>query len=279
MRAMKKRVLTIQSQVAIGYVGNNIAAIALQLCGSDPVQVPTVMLSNHIEYPEVYGRPVEPALFSALLKGVAANGIVDDCSFLISGFCNDKVILSLLADFIRKTRPHAGYRYLYDPVCGDFRAGGLYIPKAVADHSIATLLPLSDLITPNHFELEYILGRKINSEEEFYNAVTGHPLLRSRTVIVTSAGFVNLPEDRIAVMLFTEGQIARFETDRVPVEVIGTGDLFAAIVAAQLNLGRDIGQAVDKAVRYLHAVLRYSFGLGETDLTAAALIKCLDVLQ
>lgn len=127
MRAEKKRVLTIQSQVASGYVGNNIAAVALQLCGSDPVQVPTVMLSNHIEYPEVHGRPTGPALFSDLLKGITVNGIVDECSFLISGFCDDKEILSLLAGFIRETRTRAGYRYLYDPVCGDFRAGGLYI--------------------------------------------------------------------------------------------------------------------------------------------------------
>ncbi|MEL7587821.1 MAG: pyridoxal kinase [Prolixibacteraceae bacterium] len=273
MNEIKRNIITVQSQVASGYVGNNIAALAIQLHGFDPVQLPTVLLSNHIEYPEVYGMPIAPELITDLFKGIKANHFVEQCNFLISGFCYDREVIFALTDFIKGTKAKSEYRYVYDPAFGDSRSGGLYIDKKVANHSIAKLLPLSDIITPNHFEMEYILGKKINTKESFLTNLSRHEVLHSKTVIVTNVNFKNTPKDTIEVALFKQGTIEMFTSAWVPFEAIGTGDLFTAIMTSQLNQSKDISTAILHAMDFIRIVLTDVYEHGDKDLNAKVILK------
>lgn len=270
---MKKNIISIQSQVASGYVGNNIAGLAIQLHMLNVVQVPTVMFSNHVEYPSVYGSSLDNTLFRDLLKGITINGFVDNSEFLISGFCDNKANISALADFISNTKQNAGYKYVYDPVFGDHRAGGLYLEKTVADHSIAQLLHLSDIITPNHFELEYILSEKLLTETAFRNAIARNSLLASKIVVATGVVFEDSPENSIEVILYKNGTIQRFPTARIPMEVIGAGDLFTAIMVSQLQLGTDIEQAINTAIDYLNATIMHTYLSGYNDFNAETILR------
>src|SRR5690606_39540595 len=85
--------------------------------------------------------------------------------------------------------------YVYDPVFGDVRTNGLYIQKDVVSASIARLLPICDILTPNQFELEYILQSRITSELELLKRVNNHPLLSGQQVILTSALLADTPDD------------------------------------------------------------------------------------
>lgn len=270
---MNKKIITAQSQVANGYVGNNIASLAVQLHGLDPVQLPTVILSNHVEYPKVYGQSTRRELFAKLIKGIKENQFIQQCSFLITGFCDNKDIISELACFIKDTKEHTGYKYVYDPVYGDFRAGGLYLSKEIADTSLTTLLPFCNILTPNHFELEYILNEKVFTKNQFLNSVQKHPILRSKTVLATGMHLNDTEENFIEVLLYLDGKVERFNIPQVAIDVIGTGDLFTAVFASQLCISNNIKKAITRAMKYVHIALQHTKEKGYRDFNAETLIK------
>lgn len=269
----KRNIITVQSQVASGYLGNNIASLAIQLHGFDPVQIPTVLLSNNVEYPVCYGQPIATELMTDLLKGIKANHFIEESNFLTSGFCYNNEVISTLADFIGETKSNLGYQYVYDPAFGDFRAGGLYVDQSVADHSVAALLPLSDLITPNHFELEYILGRKITTVTAFAESLSAHDILHSKTVVATSIHFAHSAADTITVAVYHQGNVTLFTSPLAPIDMAGSGDLFTAILVAQLNLSNNIDIAVNKAMDYIYQVLNLAHQNGDRQFNAALLMK------
>ncbi|MBC9928915.1 PfkB family carbohydrate kinase [Chitinophaga qingshengii] len=273
MHHTKRNIITVQSQVASGYLGNNIASLAIQLHGFDPIQIPTVLLSNNVEYPVCYGKPIDTGLMADLLKGIEANHFIEESNFLISGFCYNTGAISTLADFIGETKSNRGYQYIYDPAFGDFRSGGLYVDQTVADHSVASLLPLCDLITPNHFELEYILGRKITTAAAFADSLSSHKILRSKTVVATSIHFAHTPTDIITVAVYRQGEVTLFTAPLAPIDMAGSGDLFTAILAAQLNLSNSIAVAVNKAMDYIYQVLNMAHRQGEQQFNATLLMQ------
>lgn len=273
------QIISIQSQVAHGYVGNNIAGLAIQLHGLNPILLPTVILSNPVDYKYTYGSPVKDELFCDLLKGVIANHFLDECDYLISGYCNSKDIISSISDFIQASRNIKKCTYVYDPVYGDIRAGGLYIPKEIADYSLARLLPLSDIITPNKFELEYILNENIETEKRMLNAVQANGILKNKIIIVTGMSFEDTPKENIEIVLIKDNNIRRFITSRIPIDVVGTGDLFTAIVTSQLNLSRSIEQAIERGITYLDKVLADTYKQGNRELTTMILVKHMNVLR
>jgi pyridoxine kinase len=68
-------VISIQSQVAYGHVGNSAAAYPMRACGVEVVEVPTTLLSNHPHYPTIRGRLLEPELVAELISGLAERGL------------------------------------------------------------------------------------------------------------------------------------------------------------------------------------------------------------
>lgn len=278
MIKMNTQIISIQSQVSYGYVGNNIAGLAIQLHRLNPLMIPTVVLSNPFDYKHTYGSPVNPSLFGDLLKGILLNRFIDQCDYLISGYCNSKDIISQIADFVQDLKSYKNCTYVYDPVYGDIRSGGLYVSKDVADYSISKLLPLSDIITPNCFEIEYILAEKIETADQLLRAVCRHAILKNKTVIATSMRFQDTPVNTIEVALIKDNKIMRFASPCLPVEVVGAGDLFTAIVASQLNRSQDVIQAIEKGLNYLHYVLLDMLELGYKEFNSNLLFKHVNLL-
>lgn len=276
---MKRNIITIQSQVATGYVGNSMATLAIQLHGFDPVEVPTVLLSNHIEYPIVKGDVTPLALFSEILQGIKINKILSKSDYLISGFNKDEHQISFLADYIHETKQEFGYQFVYDPVFGDFRAGGLYIPKIAADTSIECLLPLADYLLPNHFELEYILKTEVKTEKEFRDALVHHPLLKSKTIISTGTQLGTVHQDHLSILLYHDGQTQKFETPHLKIEALGTGDLFTAVFTSQLNKGKTLENAITTSIHFLHETLTYCIEKGLKEYNAEVLVKNINLLS
>ncbi|WP_343673983.1 pyridoxal kinase [Chitinophaga sp.] len=273
---MPKNIISIQSQVATGYVGNNIAGFAIQLHGIDLTLLPTVFLSAHTGHPVIFGEAISPALLSDLVKGIGAINIPADAAYLISGFCNLPENIDIIAHTALQY-PHL--KFVYDPVFGDFHCGGLYFEEEIATYSVNKLLPHAHILTPNHWELEFILKKQFNTIDELKTAVRNHDLLKDKTLILTSANLADTSPDGIEVILIEGDEVTRFNGPKIPLETTGTGDLFTAIITSQLTLNKSLNDAIRIAMNFINHTLAYVQSVNGKELSAAALMKHLHLLK
>src|SRR3954465_8226939 len=178
-------VISIQSQVAYGHVGNSAAMFPLQMHGIDVIAVPTTLLSNRPGYPTVRGRLLDAQLVADLLLGIEERGAVDTCTMILSGYLGSPETAAVVADFvIRAKARNPALLYCCDPVLGD-RDRGLFvhadIPALVRDR----LCPLADMVTPNHFEFEWLSGTKAATIDQLLKAARA--FMARGTLVVTSA--------------------------------------------------------------------------------------------
>ena len=97
-------VISIQSQVAYGHVGNSAAVFPLQMHGIDVVSVPTTLLSNRPGYPTIRGRVPDAELVADLLRGIEERGAVDGCRMILSGYLGSPEIAAVVADFVARAK-------------------------------------------------------------------------------------------------------------------------------------------------------------------------------
>src|SRR5436190_4277334 len=159
-------VISIQSQVAFGHVGNSAAVFPMQMHGIDVVAVPTTLLSNRPGYLTVRGKVLDAQLVADLLMGIEERGAVESASMILSGYLGSAEIAAVVADFVARAKArNPALRYACDPVLGD-RDRGLFvhadIPALVRDR----LCPLADIITPNHFEFEFLCGATATTSDQ-----------------------------------------------------------------------------------------------------------------
>ena len=154
-------VLSIQSHVAYGHVGNAAAMLPLQLLGAQPVAVHTVQFSNHTGYGEFKGQVFSAEHINDVLDGLRARGVLERCQAVLSGYLGDaaigEVILSAVQE-IRKQRPEIVY--LCDPVMGDV-GRGVFVRPGIPDFLRSRALQYASIITPNHYEFELLHGTTI----------------------------------------------------------------------------------------------------------------------
>jgi len=186
-------VISIQSQVAYGHVGNSAAVFPMQMHGIDVIAVPTTLLSNRPGYPTIRGRVLDAQLVADLLLGIEERGAVDTAQMILSGYLGSPGIAAVVADFVKRAKAkNPALRYCCDPVLGD-RDRGLFvhadIPPQVADR----LCPLADIVTPNHFEFEYLSGAKAATIDQVIEAARALMAHGPSTVVVTSAELSDTP--------------------------------------------------------------------------------------
>jgi pyridoxine kinase len=256
-------VISIQSQVAYGHVGNSAAVFPLQMHGIDVIAVPTTLLSNRPGYPTIRGRVLDAQLVADLLLGVEERGALETCRMILSGYLGSPDIAAVVADFVQRAKArNPALLYCCDPVLGD-RDRGLFvhadIPPLVRDR----LCPLADIITPNHFEFEWLCGAKATTTDQ---AIAQAQALLARgpsTVVVTSAELADTPDGQIETLAverpkerFKEGFKAwRVRTPKLPISPSGTGDLFASLFVAARVQEKDTPDALGHAASAIFAVL------------------------
>ena len=252
-------VISIQSQVAFGHVGNSAAVFPLQMHGIDVVSVPTTLLSNRPGYPTIRGRVLDAELVADLLLGIEERGAVDRCRMILSGYLGSPEIAAVVADFVARARArNPSLLYCCDPVLGD-RDRGLFVHADIPPLVRDLLCPLADIITPNHFEFEWLCGAKTTTTDQVL--VQAQTLLARgpSTIVITSAELKDTPDDAIetlAIERTTEGLKAwRVRTPKLPISPSGTGDLFAALLVSARVGGSDTPQALSHAAAAIYAVL------------------------
>ena len=263
-------VLTIQSRVASGYVGNAAAVPALQALGVEAVAIDTAHLSNHPAHGSFEGGPASTAAVTALLRGVETKHSRHGFAAAMTGYLAKKKTGRAALDTIRrlKSTGQCGL-YCLDPVSGD--KGRVYVDDGLIDQFRDEALPMADIVVPNAFESGLLLNADtptVETAPEYLARLRSHgPARAVITGIYTPNGIAAIAGDDEGVWLV--------ETERVNAPDSGAGDVFAALLICHLVGGTDFPTAVARAVASVRDVLVLTERLKKTDL---ALVEGFDFL-
>jgi pyridoxine kinase len=252
-------VISIQSQVAYGHVGNSAAVFPMQMHGIDVIAVPTTLLSNRPGYSTLRGRVLDAQLVADLLLGIEERGALDTAKMILSGYLGSPEIAAVVADFVARAKArNPALLYCCDPVLGD-RDRGLFvhadIPPLVRDR----LCRLADIITPNHFEFEWLCGTKATTIDQAI--AQAHALLARgpSTIVITSAELADAPDEAIETVAVERTRVGfkawRVRTPKLPISPSGTGDLFASLFVSARVRGSDTPEALGHAASAIFGVL------------------------
>jgi len=259
-------VISIQSQVAYGHVGNSAAVFPMQLHGIDVIAVPTTLLSNRPGYPTIRGRVLDAPLVADLLLGVEERGALDAATMILSGYLGSPEIAAVVADFVARAKAsHPALRYACDPVLGD-RDRGLFVHADIPPLVRERLCPLADIITPNHFEFEWLCGAKATTSDQMIEAAQMLLARGPLTVVVTSAELSDTPEGEIETLAIERSQAWRVRTPKLPISPSGTGDLFASLLVSARLRGSDTRHALGHAASAIYAVLERTAAAGTEEM-------------
>ncbi|PWC37057.1 pyridoxal kinase PdxY [Azospirillum sp. TSO22-1] len=272
-----KTVISIQSHVAYGYVGNRAAVFPLQRLGYDAVAVNTVQFSNHTGYGAWTGQVFTPEHIADVLDGIDARGVLPSCVAVLSGYMGDAALGQVVvgaAARVKSASPQAVY--CCDPVMGDV-GRGFFVRPGIPEFMKAHAVPAADIVTPNQFELEYLTDRTIASMADALDAAAALRATGPKLVLVTSLIRADAPADRIEMLVDTAEGTWVVSTPRLPLDPPpnGAGDAVAALFLAHWLKTADAAQALAQAASAIYAVFQETRRLGTREL---ALIPAQDEL-
>jgi pyridoxine kinase len=227
----------------------------MQLLGVDVLAVPTILLSNDPHYPTSHGGPLEADLLRGLLTGLREREVLRSCRYLLSGYFGTAANADVVADFAAEAKA-GNPRLLYccDPVMGDVDRG-FFVDKDLPDLFRERLLGLADLITPNQFEFEFLVGSPMRTIKDMAGGVDELRRRGARDVVVTGAQLAETPPGSLDVVAFQDANIWRVTTPRLPIRPSGTGDLFTGVLVGCLVRGGALHESLAHAASATYAVL------------------------
>lgn len=260
-------VLSVQSWVACGNVGNTAALFPLQRLGCETWSLNTVAFSNHTGYGKWRGAAVPAGEIAELFEGIAELGLLPRCDAVLSGYLGEADAGAVLLDIVaRVKRANPGALFACDPVMGD--AGpGWYVRAGVPEFYRDCAVSVADIVTPNRFELEWLTGSPVGSLAE---AAAAAAALRERgpgIVLVTS---LDLKPDRIAVIAVGRDGVWSVETPRLPIEATGCGDAVTALFLGWLLKGKTLPEALALTIAGIYGVVEATMRSADGELALVA---------
>ena len=250
------RILILSSFVAIGHVGLSAGQPVCQMLGINVTAVPTTVLSNHPGWPKFSQIAFQAQDIEAFAEALGSNGLLADHSAILIGYMPSVAHVDCAAAWAaRLRRVSSGTRIVVDPILGD-HPKGLYMPENVAAAVRDKLLPLTDVLTPNHFELEWLSGGKCATLSDTKSAARE---LGVAEVNVTSPP---LGSGQTGVLSLDGDQAYTYTSPKYENVPHGVGDVFAAMIAANLSVGQAVG--------HVHAIAFASQGKKHLEIVNAA---------
>ena len=264
-------ILSIQSTVAYGHVGNSAAVFPLQRLGHSVWPVITVHFSNHTGYGAWRG-PVLPATDVAeVIQGVEDRGVLPSCDAVLSGYMGDASIGEVIMGAVTKVKAaNPDAVYCCDPVMGDVDRG-FFVRPGIPEFMRNVAVPAAKIITPNQFELEFLTGDKVSTLDDALAAVDKIRATGPEVVLVTSVQRSDGPSDAIELLAVSDAGAWLVATPLLPLSVNGAGDTTAALFLAHYLSSRSPADAVAKTASSVFAVMEatHSAGAREIQLIAA----------
>lgn len=268
-------IISIQSQVVHGHVGNSAAVLAMQAQGVNVAAVPTTLLSNHPGFATMRGRVLEPELVGDLLRGVEERGLIETSRYIVSGYLGSRANGEVVAAFVERARQiNPDITYICDPVMGDAHLG-VFVADQVIECLCNDLVPLADLLTPNLFELGLLTNLQPATWHELDRAARKIQALRGAHLVVTGCTLADTPEGMLENIVFEETGRTRLASPRVPIVPVGTGDLFTGLLAAHLVHGFTLSEATQTAATIVCDILHQTLAEHAHDMQLASTIGAL----
>ncbi|HTX73382.1 MAG TPA: pyridoxal kinase PdxY [Rectinemataceae bacterium] len=250
-------VVSIQSHVVYGHVGNRAAVFPLELVGHEVWPINTVQLSNHRGYDSCMGEVFTGGHIELLWSGIKALGLLPECDALLSGYLGSVEIgasmVAAVAD-IKAVNPSA--LYCCDPVMGDY-GKGMYVEPGLPEFLAESALGWADIVTPNQFEAEYLSGIVIDSLDSARSACDLIRAKGPRIVLIT--GFKPRVADASTISMFmaSEAGYHTISTPELPLDPAphGAGDLCAALFLGRYLVRRDAVKALELCSNALYSVM------------------------
>lgn len=259
-------ILSIQSHVAFGHVGNSAAVFALQRMGVEVWPVHTVQFSNHPGYGAFRGRAFDARMIDDCVTGIAERGALASCDGLISGYIGAADMGEAILRAVRRMKqenPNA--LYCCDPVIGD--AGpGVFVKPGVPEFFSGSALAAADVVTPNHFELEWLNGAPIVGMKGFRAAVDALHARGPKIVLVTSAHLADTPDASVDLFVSSFEGVFRIRTPRLPEDFNGAGDAIAALFFALCLETKSPKAALERAGAAIYGILKRTHEEGSREL-------------
>ena len=260
------KVLSIQSAVAYGHVGNSAAVFPLQRIGIEVLPVYTVNFSNHTGYGAWRGPLISPADVADVITGIEERGVFGEIDVVLSGYQGGEGIADVIIDAVarvKKANPDAVYAC--DPVMGNAKSG-CFVAPAIPVLLRERVVPVADIITPNQFELGFLTGTEPGSIE---STLESADLVRSRgprTVLVTSVERPDREPDTIEMMVVDDAGAWIVQTPLIPMKANGSGDVTAALFTAHYRRTGDAADALARTASSVFDLLQNTFDAGSREL-------------
>jgi pyridoxine kinase len=254
-------ILSIQSHVAYGHVGNRAAVFPLERMGYEVWPINTVQFSNHTGYGSWSGEVFTSAHLSLVWSGVRDRGVVGDCEAVLSGYMGAAEIGQFVLQAVDEVKTaHPGAIYCCDPVMGDY-GRGFFVSEGIPEFISHNAVAAADIVTPNQFEAETISGSVISSVDDAKRACETIHALGPSIVLITSFKPNMDAESCISMFLSSSEGFRIITTPELPIDppLNGAGDLTAALFLGNYLCSRDPVDAFERMSDSVFSIFERTF--------------------
>jgi pyridoxine kinase len=289
----QQRVLSIQSHVVSGYVGNKAAVFPLQLLGFDVDIINSVHFSNHTGHPNGFeGQVMDGDQLTSVLNGLERNNLLSNIHHLVTGYIGSVTFLRSVLNVLQTLKKYnPNVRYVCDPVLGD--DGKLYVPRELVSIFRTEVVPLANVVTPNQFEAELLTGITIQSMEDGIKACQAMHDLGPDLVVITSMTLEEVDEKVGQIAILASERVRNEESDleeihmwtintpKIPGRFTGTGDLTTALFLAWTAKLKNLKETLEKVASTMYAVIKYTAEGSDDSVVSKELklIQCKGIIE
>ena len=252
-------VLSIQSSVAYGHVGNSAATFPLMRLGVEVMPVLTVHFSNHTGYGAWRGPLLAASDVGEVIVGIDERGQLAGVDAVLSGYQGGEAVgaeILKAVELVKQRNPQA--IYCCDPVMGDV-GRGFYVRPGIPEFMRDQVIPAAQIVTPNQFELDFLTGRETHSLAEVLDAAHALRAVGPRVVLVTSVEAEGVDSDTLTMLAVTGEGAWQVVTPRLDRTFTGSGDITAAIFLAHyLRSGGNTPTALGETSAAVYSVLKHT---------------------
>lgn len=264
------KILSVQSSVAYGHVGNSAAVFPLQRLGHEVWPVLTVHFSNHTGYGAWRGPLLDAADVAEVIAGIGDRGVLGEADAVLSGYQGDPAVGAVILEAVARVKElNPDAVYCCDPVMGDV-GRGMFVKPGIPEFLRDSVVPKADVLTPNHFELDFLAGQTTTTLDEVLAAVDVVRERGPRDVLVTSVLHADLPADSLDVVAVSDAGAWALTTPLLPITPNGCGDVTAALYLAHLHSSRSPAVALTATASTVFAILEATLAVGTREIQLVA---------
>ncbi|MEA2842255.1 MAG: pyridoxine kinase [Methylobacteriaceae bacterium] len=262
--------LSIQSHVAYGHVGNSAAVFPIQRLGHEVWPIHTVQFSNHTGYGAWRGEVLPASIVDECVEGIVERGALASCDGVLSGYMGSaetgEAILRAVAR-VKAANPQA--LYCCDPVIGD-ASRGIFVRDGIPQLLASLVLPAADIITPNQFELEFLSERSVADEGSARAGLARLHAIGPKVTLVTSLHLDDTPLGAIDIVASEPGEVWRVRTPCLDIAPNGAGDCIAALFFVHWLTTRSAKAALERAVASVFGIISRTAAANSRELLLVA---------